>query len=109
MLIGVNLSSNAYPTGILPHPNPPLSKATVYTQVLSVRVSSFLERINCDYESSIKGTAVLCPYERCGFFELSMFGISCECLIRFHENLDTDKFLVGARHCRALTTDVCTP
>lgn len=32
-----------------------------------------------------------------------MFAISCQCVIPFHENLDTDRFLVGARQCRALT------
>ncbi len=40
MFTGVNLSSNAYPTGIFPPLNPPFFKATVYTQVHPERVSS---------------------------------------------------------------------
>jgi len=37
-------------SNVLPHPNPPLVKATVYTQVVSARVSGVIDPWNCHYE-----------------------------------------------------------
>ncbi|MEH1787675.1 MAG: hypothetical protein V7L23_19375 [Nostoc sp.] len=41
MLIGVNLSSNAYPTSVLPHPNPtPRHRGGVTRRVMVSEISS---------------------------------------------------------------------